>query len=121
MAAIGGAGQTKAGAGLTHRTIEGFKPEAAPYRVPDTRCPGLALRVATSGAKTFDLTFRISRGPVRRLSLGCFPDIGLEAARNRANELTRAGRSGRDLIAEENATAADQARRLSVQRLIDEY
>src|SRR3954453_13195472 len=112
MAAIGGAGQTKAGVGLTHRTIDGFKPGAAPYRVPDTRCPGLALRVATSGAKTFDLAFRISRGPVRRLSLGCFPDIGLEAARNRANELTKAGRSGRDLIAEENATAADQARRL---------
>jgi integrase len=121
MAVIGGAGRTKRETALTHRTIEALKPEPAPYRVPDSRCPGLAIRVGCSGAKTFDLTFRISRGGIKRLSLGYFPDVPLEAARNRAHELTRAGRSGRDLIAEERATAADRARQLSVAHLIEEY
>ena len=91
MAVIGGAGRTKRETALTHRTIEALKPEPAPYRVPDSRCPGLAIRVGCSGAKTFDLTFRISRGGIKRLSLGYFPDVPLEAARNRAHELTGQG------------------------------
>jgi integrase len=98
-----------------------MKPEGLPYRVPDSRCPGLAVRVAISGTKTFDLVFRISGGSVRRLSLGAFPEISLETARDRANELTRAARSGRDLIAEKKASLAKMASRLSVARLIEDY
>jgi hypothetical protein len=121
MVTIGGAGQTKSAAALTHRTIEAMKPEGLPYRVPDSRCPGLAVRVATSGTKTFDLVFRISGGSVRRLSLGAFPEISLETARDRTNELTRAARSGRDVIAEGKASGAKRASCLSVASLIEDY
>ena len=87
-----------------------------PYRVPDQRCRGLAIRVATSGAKTWDLAYRIKcAGKVRRVSLGAFHDprgagdrdVGLEAARLRADEITRAARAGRDLLAAEAKAKED--------------
>ena len=70
--------------------------------MPDQRCKGLAVRVAPSGVKTWDLAYRIrGTGKMRRLSLGRTTDVSLEQARERANELTSAARGGRDLIGEE--------------------
>ena len=89
-----GAGLTRATQLLTHRTIETLRPAEAPYRVPDQRCKGLAVRVAPSGVKTWDLAYRIrGTGKTRRLSLGRTTDVGLEQARERANELTSAARN----------------------------
>lgn len=120
--AKGGAGLTKPPVALTHKAIDGFKAEAAPYRVPDTRCKGLAVRVAATGAKTFDLAFRVKGGRSVRTSLGQFTDdIGLDAARDRANELTKAARAGIDLIARDKAEAEEKARQLTVGGLIDKY
>ena len=66
-----GAGLTRGAQLLTHRTIETLRPAEAPYRVPDQRCKGLAVRVALSGVKTWDLAYRIrGTGKMRRLSLG---------------------------------------------------
>lgn len=121
MGRPGGAGQTKPARALTNRTLESLKPDSAPYRIPDSKCGGLAVRVAADGVVTFDLAFRIRGGLVRRVSLGRFPQVSLDAARDRANELTRAGRAGRDLIAEEKAAKAEAERRLTVSRLIDDY
>ena len=59
-----GAGLTRGAQPLTHRTIETLRPAEAPYRVPDQRCKGLAVRVAPSGVKTWDLAYRI-RGTAR--------------------------------------------------------
>ena len=107
---------------LTHRSIEAMRPTEAAYRVPDQRCKGLAVRVAPSGVKTWDLAYRIrGTGKMRRLSLGRTSDIGLEQARERANELTSAARGGRDLIAEEDEARAAAASRTSVEALIDLY
>jgi integrase len=90
--------------------------------VSDQRCTGLAVRVAPSGLKTWDLAYRIGgTGKVRRLSLGRVSDVSLEAARQRANDLTRAARAGRDLVAEEEQAAIAAAARLTVQQLIDVY
>ena len=50
-----GSGLTRAAQMLTHRGIEALRPAEAPYRVPDQRCKGLAVRVALSGVKTWDL------------------------------------------------------------------
>jgi integrase len=58
---------------------------------------------------------------VRRLSLGQFPDVSLEAARDRANELTRAARAGHDLIAECAAAKIKSNARLTIGDLIDLY
>jgi integrase len=117
-----GAGLTRGAQLLTHRTIETLRSAEAPYRVPDQRCKGLAVRVAPSGVKTWDLAYRIrGTSKVRRLSLGRTSDVGLEQARERANELTSAARGGRDLIAEEEDARGASASRISVERLIDLY
>lgn len=114
--------RTRQRTALTHRFLTSVKPEAAAFRVPDERCAGLAVRVAPSGAITFDLAYRIAKSKkFRRLSLGRFPDVSLEGARNRANELTQAARAGRDLIEEEVRTRLAQEDRVTARALLDEY
>jgi hypothetical protein len=117
-----GSGLSRGPQMLTHRSIQALRPAEAPYRVPDQRCKGLAVRVAPSGVKTWDLAYRI-RGTkkMRRLSLGRTSDVGLEQARERANELTGAARGGRDLIAEEEEIRRAAAQEITVRRLIDDY
>ena len=101
-----GSGVTRGAAALTHRSVDALRSAEAPYRVRDQRCIGLAVRVAPSGVKTWDLAYRIrGSGKVRRLSLGRVGDISLEEARERANKLTSAARAGRDLIAERRKAA----------------
>ncbi|MFZ0846954.1 MAG: tyrosine-type recombinase/integrase [Pseudolabrys sp.] len=118
----GGAGLTKAETMLTARSVAALRKAAKPYRVKDGRCLGLAVRVATTGSKTWDLAFRIKgTGKVRRTSLGSTDDVCLEEARIRANAITAAARSGRDLIAEEKATIKLRTTRISVEQLIAIY
>ena len=117
-----GSGLTRGVVSLTSRSIEALRPAETPYRVSDQRCIGLAVRVAPSGLKTWDLAYRIrGSGKVRRVSLGRVSDQRLEKARERANELTSAARGGRDLVAEEEANRAAAASRLTVQQLIATY
>lgn len=117
-----GAGKSLSKTVLTHRGIEAMKPSADAYRVPDIRCPGLAIRVAPSGVKTWDMAFRI-RGAsgVKRKALGAFPAVGLDDARDRASALLRAAQAGRDLLAEEEVAKAEAAARMTVDELIEEY
>jgi len=118
----GGSGHTREAASLTQRSIDALRPGESAYRVPDQRCIGLAVRVAPSGIKTWDLAYRIRGSPkTRRLSLGRVSDVGLEKARQRANELTSAARTGRDLIAEEEERRAAAEARLTVEQLIESY
>lgn len=118
----GGSGLSRAAIALTQRSIDALRPTEVPYRVTDQRCIGLAVRVAPSGVKTWDLAYRIrGLGKTRRLSLGRVCDVGLEKARERANELTSAARTGRDLVAEEEEGRAAAAARVSVEQLIDLY
>ena len=117
-----GSGSTREAIALTQRSIDALRPAQAAYRVPDQRCIGLAVRVAPSGIKTWDLAYRIrSSGKTRRLSLGRVSDIGLEKARERANKLTSAARTGRDLVSEEEEKRAAQASRLTIEQLIELY
>jgi integrase len=117
-----GSGLTRGTVSLTHRSIEALRPAEAPYRISDQRCIGLAVRVAASGVKTWDLAFRIrGSAKVRRVSLGRVSDVSLEKARERANELTSAARAGRDLIADEEESQAAAASRLTVEKLIELY
>ena len=84
------------------------------------RAAGLALRVAPSGLKTWGLAYRIARATkVRRLSLGRFGDLGLNAARARAHELTSAARQGVDLIAQELEARDAKAQAMTVDKLIE--
>lgn len=116
------AGKTRAKIVLTHRSIEALKPAAEAYRVPDLRCPGLAIRVAPSGLKTWDCVFRIrGTSTVKRKALGAFPSIGLDDARERATALAKAAQAGRDALQEEAEAKAVAAARMTVGELIDEY
>ena len=72
-------------------------------------------------AELWDLVFRIKGAGVRRASLGSYEDVGLEEARNRANEITSAARQGQDLIAEEKAKRDEYDRSFTIERLINEY
>lgn len=117
-----GSGPTREAISLTTRSIEALRPAEAAYRVPDQRCIGLAVRVAPSGIKTWDLAYRIrNSGKTRRLSLGRVSDVALEKARERANELTSTARTGRDLIAEEEEKRAAVAARITIEQLIELY
>jgi integrase len=117
-----GSGRTCEAISLTQRSIDALRPAEMAYRVPDLRCIGLAVRVAPSGIKTWDLAYRIKNsGKTRRLSLGRISDVSLEKARERANELTSAARTGRDLVSEEEEKRAAQASRLTIEQLVELY
>jgi integrase len=117
-----GAGKTRARRSLTNRYIEALRPDLAPYRVSDSKCSGLAVRVAPSGMLTWDLAYRIKGvRVVKRVSLGRFPGVSLDAARQRADELTRAARAGRDLLTLEQAAEIEASSRMTVAKLIDLY
>ena len=118
----GGSGLTRDKAALTHRGVEALRSNDIAYRVPDLRCPGLAVRVAPGGLKTWDVAYRIRGSSVsRRLSLGPFPAIGLEVARERTNALTKAAKAGRDLLSEEKAAKVAADGRTTVGQLIEAY
>ena len=117
-----GSGRTREAISLTQRSIDALRPAEMAYRVPDQRCIGLAIRVAPSGIKTWDLAYRIrNSGKTRRLSLGWVSDVNLEKARERANELTSAARTGRDLVSEEKEQHAARVKRLTIEQLIELY
>lgn len=119
---MSGSGKTKGRLQLTSKTVWALKPAGEPYRISDSSCVGLAIRIAPSGLKTWDLSFRI-RGlrKTKRLSLGSIEDCNLKDARDRANEITKAGRAGRDLLAEEEKFKIELQERVTVEKLIDEY
>jgi integrase len=122
--AMSGSGKVRGRMQLTVKAIEAFKPEAEPYRMPDMRAVGLALRVAPSGLKTWDLAYRVKgSAKVKRLSLGRYgdPGAGLEEARARAAALTGAARQGLDLIAQEFEAREAKARSVTVGKLIEVY
>ena len=101
---MSGSGKTRDRVNTDGAVIEALKPEAEPYRVPDMRIAALALRVAASGEKTWDLAYRV-RG-VQQVKDGrpwaaMAILVSLEEARARAIELTSAARQGVDLIAKE--------------------
>jgi integrase len=114
-------GATRPARALTHRFLESLQPEAGAYRIPDSRCQGLAARMAPSGVISWDMAYRIARGGTRRPSLGKWPDISIEAARDRGNDLRRAARAGRDLLKEEEDAKVEEARQLTVEQLIQLY
>ena len=110
---------------LTARTIDSLKADSvAPYRIKDTLTRGLCLRVAQSGEKSWDISYRVKGDPkVKHLSGGRYGDPGasLEEMRTRVNALTGAGRRGVDLIAREAAARDAEARAMNVHALTELY
>jgi hypothetical protein len=67
---------------LDRQTVHDAAPKPSSYIIRDQRVPGLELRIATNGVKTWSLRYR-ARGQ-RRKFLGRYPYIGLKGARQRA-------------------------------------
>ncbi|MGA2794244.1 MAG: integrase arm-type DNA-binding domain-containing protein, partial [Roseiarcus sp.] len=70
------------------RSIEA--PPAGRVEVADLRCSGLTIRVTPNRVKTWSLRFRDPRSrKVTRATIGNYPDVTLERARQRGLELRR--------------------------------
>ena len=84
--------------------------------------PGLELRVATTGTKTWTLRYRC-HGEQRRLKLGAYPRLTLAAARTRATAELRKVDGGVDPQVERTAQreAAARAKKDSIEVLCDTY
>ncbi len=83
--------------------IDALPPAAAGRRDEycDTRCPGLVLRVTSTGAKSFSVvTWNPKRKTPERKALGFWPKVALDEVRRRARIAAhfRAARGARILI-----------------------
>lgn len=95
---------TKTTETLTDKGIQALKPrehgKGGPdtwggYSVPDSKMPGLDLRVLPTGTKTWSFRYKVGKR-FRRVSLGTYPAIGLARARKLAGDRMFEVRQGGD-------------------------
>ena len=79
-------------------------PETGQAFIRDTELKGFAVRVTSSGAKSFILEKRID-GKVKRLTLGRYPELTVEQARKEAHKLLGHIATGRNPVAEKKQEA----------------
>src|SRR5215207_11723756 len=117
---------------LTHKIVEATPLPLGRTSVDyfDQRMPGLVLRVSAGGTKSWNAVYR-HHGRARRLTLGRFPIIALDDARNRAREALCTVSRGIDPAQTSASTFSDLAslfvaghvsklrRRRQVERLIE--
>lgn len=65
---------------FTDKALQNLKPAADRYEVADTGAPGLRLRIAPTGRKTF-VWYRRVNGQNKPLALGAYPQTTLASAR----------------------------------------
>lgn len=112
---------------LTAVVLAALKPRASAYYVADEQQAGLRVRVSPSGTLSWNVAFRIrSSNRTTSVSLGaCDPSgrqgLSIAEARERAANIIKAARQGRDLLAEEKTTRNELAERISVEDLVDRY
>jgi integrase len=78
---------------LSDIAIRAAKPGPKPIKLSDER--GLFLLVQPSGGKLWRLKYRVA-GKEKKLSLGCYPDVPLKEARERAGEARKLLAAGTD-------------------------
>ena len=91
---------------LTAKRIESAEPASVRQEIPDGLLVGLYLVVQPSGAKSFAVRYRCAGQP-RKLTLGAFPALNLEAARDIGGKALRAAAEGRDPATEKRAAKVD--------------
>ncbi|MGE9007151.1 tyrosine-type recombinase/integrase [Leptospira interrogans] len=94
---------------LTVKRIESVEAKAARQEIPDGLLVGLYLVVQPSGAKSFAVRYRYAGQP-RKLTLGSFPAITLEAARDIGGKALRAAAEGRDPATEKQERKGESKR-----------
>lgn len=84
---------------LNEKTLRDAEPRpGVSYQIFDTEVIGFAVRVQSSGTRTFTIDYRHA-GRQRRMNIGRWPEWSVTAARERAKELRRAIDDGRDPLA----------------------
>jgi integrase len=91
---------------LTAKRIENSLPASGRQEIPDGLLVGLYLVVQPSGAKSFAIRYRHAGQP-RKLTLGTFPALNLEAARDIGSKALRAAAEGRDPATEKQSAKGD--------------
>ena len=84
---------------LTDRIIRDAKPKSYVYRLRDANiiCRGFGVTIATSGTKTFFLSFTSPEdGKRKQVSIGGFPRLSLREARMQAGKLREEVTNGED-------------------------
>lgn len=91
---------------LTDRRIRSLKAEGERVELMDGAVPGLGIRVSPTGSKSWFLRYG-PREARRRIVLGPYPALTLDAARNKARELVAGVKmSDRDPLREREAARA---------------
>lgn len=80
---------------LTVKGVDALKPQASRVEVPDGALPGLYLVVQPTGAKSWAVRYRFAHRP-RKMTLGPYPALGLNDAREAARAAIRVVSDGRD-------------------------
>lgn len=78
---------------LTDVAIRNAKPRPKPYKLGDSL--GLFLLVQPAGGKLWRLKYRVD-GKEKKLSIGCYPEVGLAEARRRRDDARELLSSGKD-------------------------
>lgn len=97
---------------LTEAGIARLKPPlSGRLQIPDGHLTGLWLRVTDRGVKSWSVLYRANGGPVRRLTLGRWPAVGVAEARGLAQKALLTAAKGRDpalLKREQQEQSADR-------------
>lgn len=91
---------------LTKTLLDDLQPAAKEYSVWDTLVEGFHVRVSPAGRRTLSVYYRSKRGIGRRRSLGCFPTVKVEEARDAARGHVAAAKQGHDPFGDRDAQRA---------------
>jgi len=92
---------------FTKATLQGLPlPSSGRYTYHDTKVPGLQLRVTVTGAKTFSVFRRVKGGSPVRITIGRFPDVTVEQARQQALSHASELANGNDVAARQRKARA---------------
>jgi integrase len=101
---------------LTNRKVAALKaPAGTQIDYFDRSLPGFGVRVNQAGTRTFVLLYR-TKGKLRRMTIGTYPDLSLAKAREQAQGELRKSTIGRD-----PATERHEAKAHTVGALCDLY
>jgi hypothetical protein len=106
---------------LTKTFVDGLEARPKPYRVFDTELKGLAVRVAPTGDKRWQVEYRPYPGgrdtPKKRITLGPTNVLTADEARNQAKAILADAAKGTDPAAEK----LEKRREIKMSGLIDIY
>ncbi|BCH22071.1 tyrosine-type recombinase/integrase [Mesorhizobium sp. L-8-3] len=106
---------------LTKRAIDGLKPAAKAFLVYDTELKGFAVRVAPTGAMTWQVEYRPYPGgrevAKRRMALGATTALSPDEARRKARDILSAAAKGEDPAKDRG----EKRREMKVSALVDLY